>query len=120
MLEDVTKVNTPHTWLQSRIGQTLVVSDRIYLYDKRTWLEPDFPVIVIDAVLPDPHLAIAAAAREFANSHRHPEPVAGAAAGGIVHTPTPTRAELLYPDGTVRWTWVVVGVEGFKDSLMEI
>lgn len=34
-----------------------------------------------------------------------------ALAGGIA------TAQLLYPDGTVRWTHVVVGVEGYKNSL---
>ena len=90
-------------YLQPLVGQIVLTNDRIYLYKERIWLEPSFPVIVL-------------ATSETAAAVR-PAAAAGPAAAG---SSARAGAELLYPDGRVRWTAVIMGSDDIIDSLRTI
>lgn len=103
-------MNSTLVRLKSHLGRTLIVSDEIYLYNEMIWLEPNFPVLLLDA---------------FDVCQGQGAQLRGRARVTAIATATAAHAavaitQLLYPDGTVRWTYVIVGVYGYKNSLVEM
>ena len=87
--------------LQRMIGEAVVVDDNIWLYNEQMYLEEKFVAIVI-GTFEDVNLH-SRFGFDFAVSSWSAE--------------TAAVAKLFYPDGQVRSTWVVIGQQGFKDSL---
>jgi len=100
--------------LQPHIGQLFVTNWKLYLYDKRQYIDAHAVVLLLDISSIDKfYRAADGAGPEVAA----PQATTAEAATATTGTRAEAAAFLLFPDGIKRWTYAWQGVVGFEDCL---
>ena len=97
--------------LSELVGQTCLTADEIYIHDINVRLAVGIHVLVLRVIIPEYEGTISVTA--WANETDRPNKMQMTDDNPVI------GAELLYPDGQARWTWLVMGQDGYQDSLVQ-